>query len=107
MSRLRSSFIIAIVSLLVFAGYGFNLFGECCDHQEQAQVELGKALPDKTAPTDGDDCLCNCHQIASPISVEPLRVSDASFVVADLVGHPDEIPPDAVPIGIEYPPQLA
>ena len=107
MSQIRSSLFIAIVSLFVLAGYGFDLLGDCCEQPKQVQVESGKAAPSKQAPTQGNDCKCICHQIVSPLTTEPLRVSDGVFVIADLVAHADEFPPDAVPIGIEYPPQLA
>ncbi len=103
----RSSLFIAIVSLLVLTGYGFDLFGECCTHDVQGQAEHGKSSPNEQAPGGGDGCQCICHQIITPLTPEPLRVADAVLVASDFVAHADEFPPDAVPRGIDYPPQLA
>ena len=107
MSRLRSSLFIAIVSLFVLTGYGFDLFGDCCSHHQQSPVEHGKSVPDEQTPVKDDGCQCICHQIISPLTTEPVRVADAGFTPASFVAHPDEFPPDAVPVGIDYPPQLA
>ena len=104
---LRSHLFIAIVSLLVVTGYGFDLFDDCCAQQEQAQVEHGKAAPKNQKPGNGNGCQCICHQITTPLSPSPIQLVHAVFVPADFVAHPDEFPPDAVPLGIDYPPQLA
>ncbi|MEP6673462.1 MAG: hypothetical protein ABJF10_30220 [Chthoniobacter sp.] len=107
MSLLRSSLFIAIVSLFVLTGYGFDLFGDCCGSEKQVQTQSGKTAPGKKAPGKSDDCQCICHQIISHSSVEPMRVAAVLIVTAEFVAHPDEFPPDAVPLGIDYPPQLA
>ena len=109
MSCLRSHLFIAIVSLLVLTGYGFDLFDDCCARQEQAQTEHGKPAPKNQTPgnSNGNGCQCICHQVITPLSTEPIRVADMAFVPAGFVAHPDEFPPDAVPLGIDYPPQLA
>ena len=103
----RSSLFIAIVSLLVLTGYGFDLFGDCCGHREPGQAEHGKSAPNDQTPGSGDGCQCVCHQIITPLMSEPLRIVDAVLVASDFVAHADEFPPDAVPRGIDYPPQLA
>lgn len=87
-------------------GYGADLLGDCCSHREQTQVEHGKAAPHKQAPSKEDGCQCVCHQLATPMTVEPVRVSGLP-VEADAFVSSNEVPPDAEPIGIEYPPQLA
>ena len=106
-SSARTSLFIAIVSLFVLTGYGFDLFGDCCAHHEQAQVEHGKSAPNDQPPGGGEGCQCLCHQIVTPVTPEPEWVADAVFISADLVAPPDEFPPDAAPLGIDYPPQLA
>ena len=103
----RSSLFIAIVSLLVLTGYGFDLFCDCCAHREPGQAEHGKSAPNDQNSGDGDGCQCICHQIVTPLTPEPMRVAEAAFVPSDFVAHADEFPPDAVPRGIDYPPQLA
>lgn len=104
---LRSNLFIAIVSLLVVTGYGFDLFGECCADERHEYVEHGKSAPNDQAPGGNDGCQCICHQVVPPISLEPVQMAVAVFVAADFVAHADEFPPDAVPLGIDYPPQLA
>ena len=105
--HLRSNLFIAIVSLLVLTGYGFDLFDVCCARQEQRQVEHGKAAPKNQTPGNSNGCQCICHQITTPLTPEPVRLVHAVFVPADFVAHPDEFPPYAVPLDIDYPPQLA
>ena len=107
MRFLRSNLIIAIVSLFVLTGYGFDLFGDCCSHPEQAQVEHGNSGPKGQPSGSGDGCQCVCHQVIIPLSLDPMRVAFADVVSTDFVAHADEFPPDAVPLGIDYPPQLA
>ena len=102
LNRLRSHLFIAIVSLFVLTGYGYDLFGDCCAREKQVQTQSGK-----TAPGKADDCQCICHQIISHSSEEPVRVVAVLIVTSEFVAHPDEFPPDAVPLGIDYPPQLA
>ncbi len=107
LNRLHSNLGIAIVSLFVLTGYGFDLFGDCCAWEKQVQTQSGKTAPGKKAPGKSDDCQCICHQVISHSSVEPLRVAAVLIVTAEFVALPDEFPPDAVPLGIDYPPQLA
>ena len=102
LSFLRSNLFIAIVSLFVLTGYGLEVFGECCSHREPQ----GQAEHHEKAPGNGDNCQCLCHQTISPISTAPLVVAAAVFTLGNLVAHADEFPPDAVPLGIEHPPQI-
>jgi hypothetical protein len=106
-SRLRSSLFVAIISLLVLTGYGFDLFGDCCSHPPQSQEEHGNSAPDHQTPGSDEGCQCICHQIATPVAIDPVRVAVAWLGGSDFIVAPNEIPPDAVPLGIEYPPQLA
>ena len=107
MSFLRSKFFLAIVSLFVLTGYSLDLFADCCTHREQGQTENGKSAPNDQTPGGGDGCQCICHQIIDPLTPGPTRVADAAFTPLDFVAHADEFPPDAVPLGIEHPPQIA
>ena len=103
MSFLRSSLFIAIVSLLVLTGYGLDALGDCCAHHEpQGSAEHGE-----NAPGTGDDCQCLCHQAISPFAVESVRLADRVFMPATFLALAEEFPPDAVPLGIDHPPQLA
>ena len=78
MKFLRSHLFIAIVSLFVLTAYGFDLFDGCCARQEKAQAENGKSAPKNQTPGSSDGCQCICHQLTT-----------------------------AVPLGIDYLPQLA
>ncbi len=107
MSLLRSSLFAAIVSLLVLTGYASDVLDYCCESEKQEQVNHGEGHSGKTAPVKSDDCKCLCHQVFTSHSVEPVRLAPQSLSPVDLVMHADEFPPDAVPLGIDYPPQLA
>ncbi|MEI9898127.1 MAG: hypothetical protein WDN28_30800 [Chthoniobacter sp.] len=106
MSFLRSSLFVTIVSLFVLTCYGFDLFDDCCSRQEQGQAGHGKSSPNDRAPGSGNGCQCICHQVITPLTAEPVQLAGAVFVQTDFVAHLDEFPPDAVPVGIEVPPQL-
>ena len=111
MGHLRSSFFIAIVSLWVLSGYGIALLGDCCDHHRDAQgqqeVENENSAPDDQHDGDGDGCQCICHTVTTVLTLEPVWATDAAFVETDFVAPRDDTPPDAMPRGIDYPPQLA
>jgi hypothetical protein len=105
-SLLRSSLFIAIVSLFVLTGFAHGVFGDCCEHDKQ-QTQSAKTAPDKKAPQKSDDCRCLCHQVISHLTVDPVRVVAGELVPMALRMHANEFPPDAVPLGIDVPPQLA
>ena len=107
MRFLRSNLFIAIVSLFVLTGYAHGVFGDCCTNEKQQQTQSAKAAPGKKAPQKSDDCQCLCHQVISHLTVEPVRAGAGALLPMTLKMHPDEFPPDAVPLGIEVPPQLA
>ena len=90
LNRLRSNLFIAIVSLFVLTGYGYDLFGDCCAGEKQVQTQSGKTAPRKKAPGKSDDCQCVCHQIISHSGVEPVRVAAVLIVTVEFVAHPDE-----------------
>lgn len=105
--RFRSSLFIAVVSLFVLTGFGYDVFGDCCGDHPAKQTEHAKSVTQKQAPSSGNDCHCLCHQVISHFTGEPVRVAAAILVPATFVPHADEFPPDAVPVGIDHPPQLA
>ena len=106
MSFLRSSLFIAIVSLSVLAGYGYDLLGDCCRDGIAQQTECLKDAPNHKAPGVGNDCQCLCHQVISHLTSEPPRIARAIRVPTIFAREADEFPPDSVPVGIDHPPQL-
>lgn len=104
---LRSSFLVAIISLLVFAGYGFGFMGDCCSAKQQGQEQGGAYFLAQHHPGESDHCHCVCHQITPLVVVELERTVTVRLGASDSLVLPDEVPPDAVPLGIEHPPQLA
>ncbi|MEI9895374.1 MAG: hypothetical protein WDN28_16170 [Chthoniobacter sp.] len=101
MNFLRSTLLIAIVSLFVLTGYAHVVADRCCAHEQQEQSPSGKSLP-----ADDQGCHCLCHQIFSNVSASPVRLPVLSVAVW-AVRIPGEFPPDTEPQGIDYPPQLA
>ena len=98
----------AIVSVFVLAGFGVDLFGDCCGRHEQEQAEHGGCAPDDhgQAPDKGAGCQCICHVVLTPLTAETVWAADVAFVPTGFLTHTDEFPPDAVPLGIEHPPQI-
>lgn len=107
MSFLRSNLILLIVSLFVLTGYVHGILGDCCGHDKQRQTQSTKTAPGKKAPQKSDNCQCLCHQVISHGNFEPVRAVAGALVAMAVRMLLDEIPPDAVPVGIDYPPQLA
>jgi hypothetical protein len=105
-SLLRSSLFIAIVSLFVLTGYAHGVVGDCCAHEKQ-QTQSARTAPGKDSPQESDDCQCLCHQVISHFTGDPVPVAAGTLVPMTRKMHPDEFPPDAVPVGIDVPPQLA
>lgn len=105
---LRSSLFALIVSLLLATGYGFDLFADCCTHsQTHSQQQKGPGASSDKAPVQDDSCQCICHQTVAPgVGLQPVTAT-VTLVPSTLPAFADEIPPDAVPLGIDYPPQLA
>lgn len=99
---LRSSLFISIVSLLLLTGYASEVFCGCHDEHHLEMAEHGES-----APAEGDDCKCVCHQAVSDFSGPPVQTEAVFRTVRAVVRHADEFPPDAVPLGIDHPPQIA
>ncbi len=106
-SFLRSNLLIVIVSLCVATGYAHEILDACCEGQRQEQAAQGRTPADKNAPAQDDGCQCLCHQFFTAQAVLPLSAAPAIYGPADFVAQRDEFPPEAVPLGIDYPPQLA
>ncbi len=97
----------AIVSAFVLTACAVDVLGDCCGWQGQEQADHCDCAPGDPMPDNGDDCQCLCHVILTPLTTGPLWVADAVFVPADFVAQKNEFPPDAVPLGIDHPPQIA
>ncbi len=99
----------AIVSLFVLTGFGVDVFGECCGSHGPAETEHSGCAPDDhdQAPDKGDGCQCICHVVLTTLTAGTLWAADAAFVPTGFLSHTDEFPPDAVPLGIDHPPQIA
>ena len=97
----------AIVSVFVLTACAVDVFGDCCGRDESAQAEHCDCAPKDQAPDNGDDCQCFCHVILTPLTAGPVWAAHAVFVPVEFVAQTDEFPPDAVPLGIDHPPQIA
>jgi hypothetical protein len=107
LSFFRTSFFMAIVSVLVITGYAFDVLDYDCHGEQQEQTTHGHAPSGKDAPAEKGNCQCLCHQIFTIQMTAPVCVlCDAPRNVDYLVLR-DEFPPDAVPLGIDHPPQIA
>ena len=101
---LRAKLIAVIVVLLVLGGYGAQAFGCCEEPSAVSQTEPGHAgHPAHT----GDACQCLCHQTFLNDRSTPPPVPIALFEVVSFVSDGADFPPDAIPLGIDHPPQLA
>ncbi|MDQ3621820.1 MAG: hypothetical protein M3463_04925 [Verrucomicrobiota bacterium] len=103
MHLLRSRIFSILVVALLFAGYSEFVLG-CCDHEPAAAVsEPGEP---SHSHSDEQGCHCVCHQtfvndLTSPALIG--RLLEAELVFAELA----DVPPDAIPLGIDHPPQIA
>lgn len=107
MSIFPSSLFIAIVSVLVLTGYVSDVFDYDCSAEKKEQVAQGKTPSDKDAPHEKSACQCLCHQIFSAQVAVPVRIACGNFVTENYSFPADQFPADAVPLGIEHPPQIA
>ena len=97
----------AIVSVLVITGYAFDVLDYDCHGENQEQTTHGKAPSGKDAPAEKGNCQCLCHQIFTIQMSAPACIPCDAPRNADYSVQRDEFPPDAVPLGIEHPPQIA
>jgi hypothetical protein len=104
---LRSSIFLALLSLFVLTAYGSEVLDDCCHEAQQERAQKGEHGHGGAPASGADGCQCSCHTgFAAPVVVglgAPAveRAATERFVIRD------EIPPETVPLGIEYPPQLA
>lgn len=103
----RSSLFIAFVSLLVLTGYGFDVLDYCCENDGRELVSSEKNLANKSSPVKKSECQCICHQIFAARFAEPVRSVPFTSLETEFAASSDEFPPDSMPLGIDYPPQLA
>ena len=103
----HSNLLIAILSLFVFTGFTHDVLGSCCEGKKQELAAQGQTTPGKNIPAQNNNCQCLCHQFFTAHAVTALSAAPVICAPANFVAHADEFPPDAVPVGIEVPPQLA
>jgi len=96
-----------LIALFVAASYGWNLSGQCCLGEQGLQTAQIEGTHSEGSPAQDDGCQCVCHQIVIPGAVEIVKVAGLVLVSEDSQAVTDEVAPDAVPLGIEYPPQVA
>ena len=102
MKFLRSKILIVIASVFILAGYTHAVMDRCCEEKQTERASHGKS-----APVQDDGCQCLCHKIFSNVSPTPVRLPVLALVLQTVRWPAGEFPPDAVPVGIDYPPQLA
>ena len=108
-SLFRISVLLALVAVLALGGYAVGQV-ECCHSEKTSHGEKtsqGESHHDSTNATADDGCRCVCHvgDIFHPTA--PLSVGQKLISVTVYSLHWGAFPPDAVPLGIDYPPQLA
>jgi hypothetical protein len=112
-SFLRSQLFIAIVSLLVLGGFTHAVWGRVVDHDHHVAAVAGGDRhqdSDSRQGSGSEDKGCNhqgCHHgYAMTLVVCILSCFRDSLEVGVPAGYSTWVP-DAVPRGIDYPPQLA
>lgn len=106
MAFLRSSLLLTLVCLFVLTGYSAQAFGVCCERGDGEPAQHAEAASTKQLPADTHDCQCVCHQILADSTHKPLHVIGASILSVESLTCGNQYPPDALPLGIDYPPQL-
>jgi hypothetical protein len=59
------------------------------------------------APAESDGCQCACHFLMFQAMPDAARIALAPIDSNGFLAARTQAPPDALPIGIEYPPQLS
>lgn len=108
---LRTPLILAILAALVLCGYTANVadcyltanttesqHAACGDHHESEGSSESNAC--QTA------CQCVCHSGYALEPVFQVQVSTEAAAIGAYALPTGQFPPDAVPLGIDYPPQI-
>jgi hypothetical protein len=108
-SFLRSSLFAVFVSLLYVAGYCHGNFHRgCAEDTELVGGDLDDAGPKAPPHQHGSQCShCPCEEVFFANGAQPVRVLAAVLSGIERPARLDELPPETVPLGIDYPPQLA
>lgn len=85
--------------------YAIDLAADHCQETRQEQLQQVADGQDSAPAGEGHECDCVCHMVVSTVAVE--RVIGPVVGVVERLVIRDEFPPDSVPAGIDYPPQLA
>lgn len=109
---LRSKLFSLLVVALVLGGYTEVLRGLCSHEPSVAAAAVESAAmetPHSHSHPDhqeGEACQCICHSsFVNEQSAKPF--APAVLALLSLVSERADRPPDSVPLGIDYPPQLA
>ena len=95
-----------IVALFVLMGFGWSMSGQCCHEDAQSMSVQVQVAGTEHSPAADDGCQCVCHQVFSQPFTEPVKAAGLAMLSGQSLVLVDEVPPDAVPLGIEYPPQV-
>lgn len=106
MAFLRSSLIATLLCLFVLTGYTAQAFGMCCERNGGEQIQQVKTPLGETPSGEMHHCECFCHQAVATPANAPARIPGANFVSVETLRSADQFPPDSLPLGIDYPPQL-
>jgi hypothetical protein len=102
-SFFRSTLLGVIVSLVLCTGYADDLVGACCPHDHHMETDDHGSR----GSGDSDACQCICHQAISVCTVQAIRVAAVVVKASGFLPEANEFPPDAIPLGIDHPPQIA
>lgn len=95
------------VCLFVLTGYTLQVFGVCCKEDRVEQVQHAKKAPKQKSPNTTHSCQCICHQVLPEPGNVVVRAAAASLVSSQELVIGNQFPPDSLPLGIDYPPQLS
>lgn len=107
---LRSRLFSLFVVVLVLVGYSEILHASCSHHSvtvvEGCEGSDCSHSESDLNHEDGEDCCCICH--SSFVNEQAVaRWVPTLLPLLSLVSERADHPPDSVPLGIDYPPQLA
>lgn len=104
---LRTSLIMLIVCLFVTTGHTAQSFGLCCKETTSKQTQHSKVGSKEKPSGDSDHCQCLCHQTVAGLANQPVHIIGVHRVVEKFLRSGNQYPPESLPLGIDYPPQLS
>jgi hypothetical protein len=103
----RSRVLSTLAAVLVLLGSAAILNGACCSGADRGAGCNARDTSHSSEQKADGDCVCLCHQASAEEQVFDsflrfcFRQTEIAF--ADVAGFP----PDAIPFGIDHPPQLS